>query len=223
MVLDNFEVNKSFAKEDLKAVFYLNEHTACDTHDLIKCDCQAGKPAEPAVDECEGEELDKTKTKMKMKRRGPGRGLLRGNARRRSCKNSDGDNKADECSAILKQWEHIGDCSKINDSIIAGAGVDKVISFAFYMRSDKKIESNSIREDKGNEIIKDVKEKEEEEEEEKEEEIKDGDDEEDIYVDVNTETNTTITTDNNNNKEEENNEKMLYEGDDDIFSDINLE
>lgn len=203
VILDNFEVNKSFAKEDLKAVFYLNEHTVCDTHDLIKCDCQSGREHSKKGDEEEN---------------GAKRRLLR------QTRYKDSNNNADDCSAILKQWDHIGDCSKINDPIIVGAGVEKTLSFAFYSRSDKKV----VNDDK------EVESKEEEGKEEEENGVNDNI--EDVYVDVNEESNSKIIDDDEEEEEEEEkedihydeienineNERTLYEGDDTLFSDIDI-
>lgn len=219
MILDNFEVNKSFAKEDLKAVFYLNEHTVCDTHDLIRCDCESGRAPEDDDNDStieDDEEGDKAKKKKKVNQK-----LLR--QTRYSGRKKGDDSNADDCSAILKQWDHIADCSKINDPVIAGANVGKILSFAFHSRSDKVIVNNE-KEDKNNE-----------EEGEEKEVIENDEDIEDIYVDVNNENenenknedeeNTKEISDNNegesNNIDE--NEKMLYDGDEDIFSDINIE
>ena len=39
VIIDTFESNKGFSRDDLKAVFIFNEHTCCDTHDLIGCKC----------------------------------------------------------------------------------------------------------------------------------------------------------------------------------------
>lgn len=39
VIIDTFESSKGFSRDDLKAVFTLNEHTSCDTHDLIGCRC----------------------------------------------------------------------------------------------------------------------------------------------------------------------------------------
>lgn len=41
VIIDTFESSKGFSRDDLKAVFTLNEHTSCDTHDLIGCRCAA--------------------------------------------------------------------------------------------------------------------------------------------------------------------------------------
>ena len=137
MILDNFEVNKSFAKEDLKAVFYLNEHTVCDTHDLIRCDCQTGRAA-AAGGEGDGTAEGEGDGKSGPKRKRAAQRLLR-QPRYNGRSKDGGDSNADDCSAILKQWEHIADCSKINDPIIVGADLKKTLSFAFYSRSDKKV------------------------------------------------------------------------------------
>lgn len=210
VILDNFEVNKSFAKEDLKAVFYLNEHTVCDTHDLIKCDCQSGR--EPPKKENEEEN-------------GAKRRLLR----QTRYKNSNSN--ADYCSAILKQWDHIGDCSKINDPIIVGAGVEKTLSFAFYSRSDKKVVNDDVKEVESNE-------EKDENEGGKNGENGENDNIEDVYIDVNEESNNNNKIIDDDEEEEEKeekkdihydeienineNERTLYEGDDVLFSDIDI-
>ena len=229
VILDNFEVNKSFAKEDLKAVFYLNEHTVCDTHDLIRCDCQSGRVSLEKEDDDEEEEEEEDNESKKKKGKGKGRTtqkLLK--KPRYSGRNSGDDNNADDCSAILKQWEHIADCSKINDPIIVGADLKKTLSFAFYSRSDKKIELNENDKEKELNVNENKNDEDNEDIEENEEDI------EDIYIDVNEESN---DNENNNDNDNDNdvdnddedktkiideNEKMLYE-DDDIFSDINID
>ena len=106
VIIDTFESSKGFSRDDLKAVFTLNEHTSCDTHDLIGCRCAAGTAF--------GEHPPGSSSSRQAR--------------------SDGSD-AKECTAALSHWSHFSRVTQegFPDALLVQAmdGHPDEISFAF--------------------------------------------------------------------------------------------
>eukprot|EP00727_Mastigamoeba_balamuthi_P014742 m51a1_g9894 putative dna repair and recombination protein rad54b (976) ;mRNA; f:50668-53875 len=126
VVLDHFEGTRGFSRDDLRAVFSLNESTLCDTHDLIACErCGSGSGSG-------GTAAEERQT----------RGGAAAEQRRTS--------QAEECGVALAQCEHLADAADIPDPLLrAAAESTGAVSFTLYFKGGSGSSSSTTGEKPG--------------------------------------------------------------------------